>query len=147
MALTHFPLRPRRWARPAGRAAHRATAAVAASLVLLLSACGGGDDNDGNDGGNTPSARNPGDLVAAQAINQISVADINAALNAPDSKVQGKVTPLYAVNSYRLTYLTTDKNGVTTTASGLVSVPVKPTGARSPIISCVFQPIVDGISG
>ena len=135
MVLTPFPLRIRRSARPAARAAQRATAAVAASLVLLLSACGGGDDNDGNDGDNPPSARHPGDLVAAQAINQISAADINAALTAPDSKVQGQVTPLYAVNSYRLTYITTDKDGVTTTASGLVSVPVKPPGARSPIIS------------
>ena len=105
---------------------------LAASLALALAACGGGDD-DGDNG--QPGTRNRGDLVSAEQVNQIPVADITAALSASDSKVQIGVTPLYAVNSYRLTYLTTDKDGAATTASGLVSVPVKAQGARSPIIS------------
>ena len=112
--------------------ARHVAAVLAASFTLALAACGGGDD-DGDNG--QSGARNPGDLVSAEQVNQIPVADITAALTAPDSKVQGGVTPLYAVNSYRLTYLTTDKDGAATTASGLVSVPVKAEGARSPIIS------------
>ena len=107
------------------------SAALVASLTLALAACGGGDDNDDDSGGgNVPVAQHAGDLVGAQQINQISAAEILAALTAPDSKVQDGVTPLYAVNSYRLTYLTTDKDGAQTTASGLISVPVKPSGAR-----------------
>ena len=39
------------------------------------------------------------------------------------------------MSSYRLNYVTTDKNGAKVTASGLVSVPVKAAGARSPVLS------------
>lgn len=121
--------------RPAGLSARTFCSALAATLALVLTACGGGgDDEDGGDNG-TPVPNNPGDLVNAQPINQISAAQVLAALSAPDSKVQGGVTPLYAVNSYRITYLTTDKDGKPTTASGLVSVPVKANGARSPVLS------------
>jgi len=120
--------------RPAGLSARLFCSALVASLALVLTACGGGDDEDGGDNG-TPVPNNPGNLISAQQINQISAADILAALTAPDSKVQGGVTPLYAVNSYRITYLTTDKDGAPTTASGLVSVPVKASGARSPVLS------------
>mgnify|MGYP000988121365 CR=1 FL=1 len=120
--------------RPAGLSARLFCSALVASLALVLTACGGGDDEDGGDNG-TPAPNNPGNLISAQQINQISAADILAALTAPDSKVQGGVTPLYAVNSYRITYLTTDKDGAPTTASGLVSVPVKASGARSPVLS------------
>jgi pimeloyl-ACP methyl ester carboxylesterase len=120
--------------RPAGLSARLFYSALVASLALVLTACGGGDDEDGGDNG-TPVPNNPGNLISAQQINQISAADILAALTAPDSKVQGGVTPLYAVNSYRITYLTTDKDGAPTTASGLVSVPVKASGARSPVLS------------
>lgn len=105
---------------------------LTASLALALSACGGGDDDD--DGGQ-PVARNPGDLVRAEQVNQIPAAEITAALSDPESKVREGVTPKYDVKSYRLTYITTDKDGVPTTASGLVSVPVKAQGARSPVVS------------
>ena len=122
--------------RPVWMPARHFSAALVASLTLALAACGGGDDNDDDSGGgNVPVAQHAGDLVGAQQINQISAAEILAALTAPDSKVQDGVTPLYAVNSYRLTYLTTNKDGAQTTASGLISVPVKPSGARSPVLS------------
>lgn len=114
-----------------GVCARPVTFLLAACLTLGLSACGGSDDD--NDG--APSSSRPGDLISARQVNQIPAADITAALSDPESKVQGGVTPLYAVNSYRLTYVTTDKDGATTTASGLVSVPVKAQGARSPVIS------------
>ena len=106
--------------------------ALALSLSIALAACGGGDD-DGDSG--QPAARNPGDLVHAEQVNLIPAADITAALADPDSKVQGGITPKYDVKSYRLRYITTDKDGAKTTASGLVSVPVKAQGAPSPVIS------------
>ncbi len=43
--------------------------------------------------------------------------------------------PRYAVTSWRLTYMTSDGFGREVLASGLVSVPVKPDGARSPVLS------------
>lgn len=77
----------------------------------------------------------PGTLLTAQRVNQIEVAAITEALSAPESKVRSGITPVYAVTSYKITYETTDKDGASTTASGLISVPVKPAGASSPILS------------
>ena len=125
---SHLPSPPTLW-----RPAQRMSIVLATSFALALAACGGGDDDNG--GNHPPTATQPGDLVGGERINQISAAEITAALNAPDSKVQGGVKPLYAVDNYRVTYLTTDKNGAVTTASGLVSVPVKAAGARSPLVS------------
>ena len=39
------------------------------------------------------------------------------------------------MDSWRITYLTTDGHGKSVTASGLVSVPVKPAGVASPVVS------------
>ena len=119
--------------RPSWKSARRLTLVVMTSFTLALSACGGGDDDDDHAG--QPGDGPPGTLVSAVQVNQIPAADITAALNDPESKVQSGVTPLYAVTSYKLTYRTIDKDGVATTASGLVSVPVKAAGARSPVVS------------
>lgn len=62
------------------------------------------------------------------------VADITAAVAAKESLAEG-VVPRYAVTSYRLEYLTTDADGRQVRASGLVSVPQKPVGAKSPVLS------------
>ncbi|MBK7509310.1 MAG: prolyl oligopeptidase family serine peptidase [Comamonadaceae bacterium] len=43
--------------------------------------------------------------------------------------------PVYAVTSYRLTYVTQDGYGNDIVASGLVSVPVKEPGSPSPVLS------------
>ncbi len=77
----------------------------------------------------------PGELKEATRVNTFSAADIASAARAPDSKVPA-VTPLYAVTSYRLKYLTIDGQGKRILASGLVSVPVKgAASAPSPVIS------------
>ena len=137
-------------------------AALLASSLVLLSGCGGGGD-DSNP--SVPPAvvppvvvvppevvppvvtppvvvvppeeaevTGPGELKEATRVNTLPLADIAAAVRAPDNKLY-PATPLYAVTSYRLTYVTKDGQGRDIVASGLVSVPVKTTGSRSPVIS------------
>lgn len=118
-------------------------------LVFSLAACGGGDkaeDNSGNagnpgndnGGGNTPGQpadpAGQGALKAATLLGTIPVAEITAAVAEKDSRVQG-LQPRYAVTSYRLEYLTIGAQGQSVRASGLVSVPVKAPGAKSPVLS------------
>jgi dienelactone hydrolase len=99
-------------------------------LPLLIAACGGGSsDND-----SPPTTSGPGQLESAAQINRIAVADIAAAVQAPQSKTAGLV-PRYDVVNHRLTYRTIDAQGQPIVASGLVSVPVKAAGAQSPVLS------------
>ena len=84
-----------------------------------------------------PEPSGPGRLQGAELLNRISAADIAQALataNAAGDRVPA-INPVYEVANHRLTYLTLDGQGRTVTASGLVSVPVKAAGARSPLIS------------
>ena len=99
-------------------------------LPMLLAACGGGS----SDAEPPPPTTGPGRLESATQINRIVVADIAAAINAPDSKTAGLV-PRYDVINHRLTYQTIDAQGRPIVASGLVSVPVKAAGATSPVLS------------
>jgi pimeloyl-ACP methyl ester carboxylesterase len=99
-------------------------------LPMLLAACGGGS----SDGEAPPSAAGPGRLESAAQINRIAAADITAVINAPGSKTAGLV-PRYDVVNHRLTYQTIDAQGRSIVASGLVSVPVKAAGAKSPVLS------------
>lgn len=75
-----------------------------------------------------------GELKSATLLNTIAVTDIVQALATADARIQN-VNPVYAVNSYRLEYLTSDAQGQPILASGLVSVPVKAQGAASPVLS------------
>ncbi len=124
---------------------HCARLTGVAILVFSLAACGGGDKaqdssgNAGNDGGgNTPvqpsDPNSQGTLQAATLLGTIAQADISAAVADKESLVQG-LQPRYAVTSYRLEYLTIGAQGQAVRASGLVSVPVKPAGAKSPLLS------------
>jgi pimeloyl-ACP methyl ester carboxylesterase len=85
-----------------------------------------------------PQPSGPGRLTAASALNRIAAADIAQAVAtataAGDHKVP-PVAPVYDVANHRISYLTQDGQGRTVTASGLVSVPVKSAGARSPVVS------------
>ena len=76
----------------------------------------------------------PGELKSATLLNTIPVTDIVQASGTADVRIQN-VNPVYAVNSYRLEYLTSDAQGQPVLASGLVSVPVKAQGAASPVLS------------
>lgn len=106
---------------------------IAASLV----GCGGGGDGRVE----PPSPPQPpqgieraGRLESATPLGTVPIADIAAALAAKESLAEGLV-PRYGVASYRLEYLTTDADGREVRASGLVSVPQKPAGAASPVLS------------
>lgn len=103
--------------------------------VMGLSGCGGGED------ALTPQTQQPpiadsqvGKLVASQPLNIISADAIRAALDTGNSKLS-QVQPRYAVATYRLSYLTHDKDGALVQASGLVAVPQKSASAPSPVVS------------
>ena len=125
---------------------HCARLTGVAFLSLTLVACGGGgkDDNAGNGGnddgggGNTPvQPGNPSDqgtLKAATLLGTVTQAAIRAAVADKGSLVPA-LQPRYDVTSYRLEYLTIDAKGQSVRASGLVSVPVKAAGAKSPVLS------------
>ena len=114
--------------------------AWALALVASLAACGGGSDS-GDDTvieapppGPPPTLERAGRLESSTPLGAIPAADIAAALAAKEPLVQD-VVPRYAVNSYRLEYLTTDADGREVRASGLVSVPQKSAGGKSPVLS------------
>jgi pimeloyl-ACP methyl ester carboxylesterase len=75
-----------------------------------------------------------GRLESAIYLNRISAAEIASAITAAGRKAPA-VTPRYDVDNHRLTYRTIDGRGRPITASGLVSVPVRAAGARSPVMS------------
>ena len=103
-------------------------------LAAALVACGGGDDDPATPE-QPPENSAPGALLSGSMVNTITPAQITQAFKDPESYIQGGIVPRYSVSSYRLNYVTTDKNGANVTASGLVSVPVKAAGARSPVLS------------
>ena len=103
-------------------------------LAAALVACGGGDDDPATPE-QPPENSAPGALLSGSMVNTITPAQITQAFKDPESHIQSGIVPRYSVSSYRLNYVTTDKSGAKVTASGLVSVPVKTAGARSPVLS------------
>ena len=103
-------------------------------LLLALAACGGGSSSDAEPTAPVVEPDGPGRLESAAQINRIAVADIVAGVRAPGSRVSTLV-PVYEVINHRLTYLTSDAQGRPIVASGLVSVPVKAAGAKSPVLA------------
>ena len=115
----------------------------AAVLTVALAACGGGksddekNDNAGNGDSQPVQPADPttqGRFEAARSLGTVALADINAAV-AEKGLYLENLQPRYAVTSYRIEYLTVGATGQTVKASGLVSVPNKPAGAKSPVLS------------
>ena len=115
----------------------------AAVLTVALAACGGGksdDDKNDNAGNGDSQPVQPADpttqgrFEAARSLGTVALADINAAV-AEKGLYLENLQPRYAVTSYRIEYLTVGATGQTVKASGLVSVPNKPAGAKSPVLS------------
>lgn len=121
------------------------------ALVAALAACGGGGGGGSDSGDGTaadgqppatdapppvapPALERAGRLESSALLGTIAVADIAAALVTEEPLAQDMV-PRYAVASYRLEYLTTDADGKEVRASGLVSLPQKAPGAKSPVLS------------
>ncbi len=76
----------------------------------------------------------PGQFIAAVQLKTITPAEVSAAL-ATAGDAAFVATPRYAVQAWRLTYLTVDEQGRQIEASGMVGVPQKPANALSPVIS------------
>ncbi|MDD2547400.1 MAG: lipase family protein, partial [Burkholderiaceae bacterium] len=109
---------------------------LALALSLSLTACGGGDPAAA--GAELPPAQTAppsgsGELQSALLLSSFTVNEIAQALDSTDTRVQG-LQPVYGVRSYRLEYQTTDAQGQAVRASGLVNVPIKAPGARSPVL-------------
>lgn len=110
---------------------------VLLTLSVWLSACSGGG------GGSTPVPpvkpeepviTGPGEFKLATSLGQVSVEAINAALKAAGAKAPA-IVPRYAVNTYRIEYLTLDGSGQQVRASALACVPAKAAGALSPVLA------------
>jgi hypothetical protein len=71
-----------------------------------------------------PLVRGRGELKGSSFINTIEAYEVAAALAGAGADAPPAV-PLYAVRSYRLTYVTLDGQGREVMASGLVAVPQK----------------------
>ena len=74
----------------------------------------------------------PGELRAAAPLATIRAADVAGAIAAAGVSIP--FAPGYDVAAYRIEYLTSDVDGLPIVASGLVAVPVKPAGRRSPVL-------------
>ena len=105
-------------------------------LLWLAASCGGGSSSVPPDAPPAVEAEptGPGRLESATFLHRISAAAINDAVHAPGNRTPTLV-PVYDVDNYRIIYLTTDRQGRETVASGLVSVPAKAAGAKSPVLS------------
>lgn len=116
-------------------------ARMAAAVVLAcsLAACGGGGDDKAPDVIDTPVQQpdqpsGAGALQGATLLGTVTASEMREAIAAEDSRVSG-LQPLYAVTSYRVEYSTIGAQGQPVRASGLVSVPVKAVGSKSPVLS------------
>lgn len=106
--------------------------------LLGLISCGGG--SGGASAPVTPPADpivvtvGPGEFKTATVLKEFSALDISTAIAASSGNLPA-VTPRYAVKSYRLEYLTLGGDGKQVLASALVTVPIKPAGATSPVLA------------
>ncbi|SDM47718.1 Prolyl oligopeptidase family protein [Oryzisolibacter propanilivorax] len=115
--------------------------AALAATTATLAACGGGGDDDDKQVPVPPPTPAPapqglGELLHAERLAggaSITPRVISAALAEDHSKVP-EVAPRYSVSTWRLTYLTEDKDGTLVRASGLVALPDKGANAASPVI-------------
>lgn len=139
------------------RACRAASALVSWLLAVLLVACGGGGAGQaggdapvtggtggtGETGGGTApppppvvieEPLGPGRTLAVERLALVTAAEVQAALASQGSEAP-PLAAAYDVEAWRITYLTLDADGREQKASGLLAVPNKPRGARSPVLS------------
>ena len=107
---------------------------VVAALTSLLTACGGGAGISLDAPAVVAEPSGPGQVLAVTPLAGFTAAQIAQGLAAagPDAP---PVVPRYEVANYRVEYLSTDVDGKEIRVSGLISLPLKPAGARSPVLS------------
>lgn len=76
----------------------------------------------------------PGRTIAVERLKTISAAEVRDALAALGAQAP-PLQATYDVVAWRITYVTLDAEGREQPVSGLMAVPVKPTQARSPVLS------------
>lgn len=113
-----------------------ARAACALVGVLLISACGGGAGGDARTVQEPPIVNviGPGQFKDAVNLRTITTTEIAAAMELAGATAF-RASPRYAVQAYRLTYLTLDGQGREILASALVVLPQKPANSLSPVLS------------
>ena len=118
--------------------------------ALLVTACGGGGSSSTTQSTNLAGATDSittslpsiparitnarGALLDGQLVKTNSLQESTDAISDPTAKAP-TVIPVYAVKQYRVTYQTLDGDGKLSTASGIIAVPQKPAGAKSPLLS------------
>ncbi len=109
---------------------------VAATSLTLLSACGGGGGSGTSTGGTQvvedPNPPGAGQWLSANFLKTIPSAEISRALPA---QLGADFRPRYAVDTYKLTYRSSDANGNPVVASALIAIPQKGTASLSPLLS------------
>ena len=112
------------------------TLAITILTSAIVTACGGGgSSNSSATPVVTPEVANPpgpGHFEVATFIKTVNVTDVTAALS---KDVAAVVKPLYSVDTYKITYTTTDSGGRSVTASGLAAIPRKASSLASPVLS------------
>jgi pimeloyl-ACP methyl ester carboxylesterase len=114
----------------------RLVSAILASMLftVLLAACGGGGGGTDNITVPTVNVVGPGQFKDAVLLKTVTSSQIAAAIKLA-GKSAFRATPRYAVQAYRMTYLTLDGLGQQIFASALLAVPQKPGNALSPVFS------------
>ncbi len=110
---------------------HRLLASVL--FTVFLAACGGGGGTD-NVAAPAVNAVGPGQFKDAVLLKTATSSQIAAAIELAGNSAF-RATPRYAVQAYRMTYLTLDGLGQQILASALLAVPQKPGNALSPVFS------------
>ena len=110
-------------------------------FTVFLVACGGaGKEADSVMAPTSVNVVGPGQFKEAVLLKTIGITEITSAMAlAGDSAF--RASPRYAVQAYRMTYLTLDGQGQEILASALLAVPQKPVNALSPVLSYQHETI------
>lgn len=103
-----------------------------AALTSSLIACGGGAGISLDAPSSVVEPSGPGQVLAVTPLAGFTAAQIAQALAGAKAP---PLVPRYGVANYRIEYLSTDVDGKEIRVSGLVSLPLKPADARSPVLS------------
>lgn len=106
---------------------------LVAASAGLMSGCGGAGASLDEPQAVEQTA-GPGRLLASTALLRFGIPAVREALAALGERVPA-LEPRWEVETHRLEYLSTDVDGREIRVSGLLAVPLKPAGARSPVLS------------